>query len=581
MGKTTSNSSPPKPPEDREKPITGSDVFIEVLRQEGVELMFGYPGGVVLPLFDALFKSPIEFILSRHEQGATHMADAFARVTGKVGVVLVTSGPGACNTVTGLATAYMDSIPLVVITGQVKTPLIGNDAFQEADTTGITRPITKHNYIVKEPKDLPRIMHEAFHIARTGRPGPVVVDLPVDVSTTPMQADAARAELNLPGYRIRTEGHLRQIKRAADAINQAQRPVVYAGGGVILSDASEQLRAMVHQANLPITTTLLGLGCFDENDPLSLHMLGMHGTAYANFAIQECDLLVAIGARFDDRITGDVSHFAPHARIVHIDIDPSSISKNVKVDIPVVGDAKKILTEMIKYVEYGERKKWFAHIDQLKQTYPLTYDNSGDHIKPQYVIDEVGRQTKGRAIVCTGVGQHQMWTAQFYRFSLPRHFVTSGGLGTMGFGFPASIGAQLAHPDATVIDFDGDSSFSMTLNELPTAVENNLPVKVCVLNNGYMGMVRQWQELFYGKRYSKSYLQHPSFAKVAEAFGAVGLTATRKDEVTAIIEQMLAEKKCCIVDFHIEREENVWPMVAAGKGLHEMSGLPAGTSERV
>jgi acetolactate synthase-1/2/3 large subunit len=559
----------------------GAQVLCELLLSEGVETVFGYPGGVVLPIFDALYKSPIKFILSRHEQGATHMADAYARTTGKVGVVLVTSGPGACNTVTGIATAYMDSIPMVVITGQVKTPMIGNDAFQEADTTGITRPITKHNYIVKDAKHLARIIREAFHIARTGRPGPVLIDLPSDIATSPAPMGNGADEMDLPGYHVRTEGHLRQIMRAAEALNQAKRPVIYAGGGVILSNASEELRAMINKANVPITTTLLGLGCFDENDAKSLHMLGMHGTAYANFAVQQCDLLFAVGARFDDRITGDVKRFAPHAKVVHLDIDPSSISKSVKVDIPVVGDAKNILAEMVKYVEFQPREEWFAQIKQWKKDYPLTYDNEGSAVKPQYIIEEIGRQSKGQAIVCTGVGQHQMWTAQFYRFSLPRHFVTSGGLGTMGFGFPAAIGAQIACPDAVVIDIDGDSSFSMTLNELPTAVENNLPVKVCVLNNGYMGMVRQWQEMFYGKRYSKSYLQHPSFAKVAQAFGAIGLTATTKEQVSPAIEQMLAEKTCCVVDFHIEREENVWPMVAAGKGLHEMTGLPTSTSERV
>jgi acetolactate synthase-1/2/3 large subunit len=571
----SSSTSPP----DAEK--NGSELFCEILQEIGVDLMFGYPGGVVLPLFDALYKSPINFVLSRHEQGATHMADAYARASGKVGVVLVTSGPGATNTVTGVATANMDSIPLVVFTGQVKTPLIGNDAFQEADTTGITRPITKYNCIVEDVRDLARTIHEAFHIAKTGRPGPVVVDLPLDVSIAPAPKQDGPIKMELPGYHPRTEGHLRQIKKAAEAINAAQRPVVYAGGGVLLSGASAELNELVEKANLPITTTLLGLGCFDENDPKSLMMLGMHGTAYANFAVQECDLLIAIGARFDDRITGDVKRFAPQAQIIHIDVDPASISKSVRVHIPVVGDAKKILTELVNYVEPRERKEWFATIETWKRKYPLTYDNNGDGIKPQYVIEEVGRQTNHEAIICTGVGQHQMWTAQFYRFSRPRHFITSGGLGTMGFGFPASIGAQIARPEATVVDIDGDSSFSMTLAELATAVENKLPVKVCILNNGFMGMVRQWQELFYGKRYSKSYLQHPSFAKVAEAFGAIGYTAEKKSEVPDVIEKMLAAKKCCVVDFHVEAEENVWPMVAAGKGLHEMAGLPTESVERL
>ena len=561
--------------------ITGAQALCQALKNEGVEVIFGYPGGVVLPIFDALYRSPLRFVLSRHEQGATHMADAYARTTGKVGVVLVTSGPGATNTVTGLATAHMDSSPVVAITGQVKTHLIGNDAFQEADITGITRPITKYNCIVKDVKDLQRTVREAFYIAHTGRPGPVLIDLPADVSAAMVNPDGEGGQVDLPGYRLRSDGHLRQIQRAAEAINQAQQPVVYAGGGVIIADASAELRELVNKANLPVTTTLLGLGSFDENDPKSLQMLGMHGTAYANYAVQQCDLLIAIGARFDDRITGDISRFAPHARIVHIDIDPASISKSVKVDIPVVGDARQILAELIKLVEHRDRSEWFEAIREWKQKFPLTYDNSGQNIKPQYVIEELGRQTAGDAIICTGVGQHQMWAAQFYRFSKPRHFVTSGGLGTMGFGLPAAIGAQIAHPDQTVIDIDGDSSFSMTLNELPTAVENDLPVKVCILNNGYMGMVRQWQELFYGKRYSKSSLKHPDFAKVAQAFGAVGLTVTKKSEVPAVIEQMLAEQRCCVVDFHVEREENVWPMVAAGKGLHEMAGLPAETVERL
>ena len=574
-GSHNGDKAPPK------KMMTGAEVLCAVLLEEGVETMFGYPGGVVLGIFDVLYDSPIKFVLPRHEQGAMHMADGYARATGKVGCVLVTSGPGATNTITGLATAFMDSIPIVVLTGQVRTPLIGNDAFQEADTTGITRPVTKHNYIVKDGMDLARIVHEAFHIARTGRPGPVVVDLPADVMNSPAPLGKGPADMNLPGYRVRTAGHTRQIRRAAEAINAAQRPVVYAGGGVILANASEELRALVNKANVPITTTLLGLGCFDESDPKSLQMLGMHGTAYANFAVQECDLLVAVGARFDDRITGDISRFAPHAKVVHVDIDPTSISKNVKVHIPVVGDARGILAEMVQYVERRERKEWFGQIEAWKAKYPLTYDNSGEGIKPQYVIEELCRQSEGKAIVCTGVGQHQMWAAQFYRFSKPRHFLSSGGLGTMGYGFPASIGAQIARPDALVIDIDGDSSFSMTLNELPTIVEHNLPLKVCILNNGYMGMVRQWQELFYGKRYSKSYLQHPSFARVAEAFGAVGLTASKKEEVPSVVEKMLAEKMPCVVDFLIEREENVWPMVAAGKGLHEMEGLPAETVERL
>ena len=578
MAQGPSNS---KPESTGASARTGAQVFCDTLVSEGVETLFGYPGGVVLPIFDALYDSPINFISTRHEQGATHAADGYARATGKVGVVLVTSGPGACNTVTGLATAHMDSIPIVVFSGQVKTHLIGNDAFQEADTTGITRPVTKHNCIVKDTKDLERMIREAFYIAKTGRPGPVLVDLPVDVSTAIINSDGKKVPMDLPGYRPRTGGHIRQIKKAAEAINNAERPVIYAGGGVLLADASVELNELVQKANTPVTTTLLGLGCFDENDPKSLHMLGMHGTAYANFAVQKCDLLVAVGARFDDRITGDVKRFAPGAKIIHIDIDPTSISKSVKVDIPVVGDAKGILTELVKYVEHRDRQKWFEQIAGWKKEYPLTYDNETDLIKPQYVIEEVCRQSAGNAIVCTGVGQHQMWVAQFYRSHLPRHFLSSGGLGTMGFGLPAAIGAQIGCPDSLVVAFDGDSSFSMTLNELPTAVQQKLPIKVCILNNGHMGMVRQWQELFYERRYSKSSLEHPCFAKVAEAFGAVGLSASKKDQVEGVVKQMLAEEKCCVVDFHIEPEENVWPMVAVGKGLDEMSGLPTESIERL
>jgi len=553
----------------------------EVLQEEGVEVIFGYPGGVVLPVFDALYDSALRFVLSRHEQGATHMADGYARATGKVGVVLVTSGPGATNTVTGIATAYMDSSPLVVITGQVKTFLIGNDSFQEADTTGITRPITKHNYIVKDVRDLGRIVREAFHLARTGRPGPVVIDLPVDVSTAAAPADGGPAGMDLPGYRVQVAGHQRQIVKAAEALNAAERPVIYAGGGVIQSNAAAELRELAAKTNVPVTTTLLGLGSFDQTDARSLHMLGMHGTAYANFAVQECDLLVAIGARFDDRITGDVKRFAPRARVVHIDIDPASIAKSVKVHIPVVGDARHILTELLKHVSYRERQGWWEQIRAWQKQYPLGYEAGGEEIRPQYVIEELSRRTGGEAIICTGVGQHQMWTAQFYRFRRPRHFITSGGLGTMGFGFPAALGAQIARPEALVIDIDGDSSFSMTLQELPTAVENGLGVKVCILNNGYMGMVRQWQELFYRRRYSKSSLRHPDFAKVAEAFGAKGRRVSGTGEVGGAIEWMLGEKGCCVVDFQVAREENVWPMVAAGRGLHEMSGLPAESVERL
>jgi acetolactate synthase-1/2/3 large subunit len=552
---------------------TGAQIVIDTLIEQGAETIFGYPGGVVLPIFDKLYDAPINFIIPRHEQGGCHMADAFARVTGKVGVVIATSGPGACNLTTGIATAMMDSIPIVAITGQVRTDLIGNDAFQEADITGITRPITKHNAIVKDVNDLARTIREAFYIASSGRPGPVLIDIPVDIAIAQCDMEHAKKEIDLPGYKLRCRGHARQISMAAEAINKSERPVAYVGGGVIISNAADELRTLAKKANLPVTTTLLGLGSFDQNEPSSLDMLGMHGTAYANFAVQECDLLIAIGARFDDRVTGKVKTFAPHAKIIHIDIDPASISKNVHVDIPVVGDAKLILTDILEALEYKPRTEWFKKIADWKAKYPMRFDNNSPAIKPQYVISELSRQTKSNAIIVTGVGQHQMWTSQFYRFTRPRQLVSSGGLGTMGFGLPAAIGAQVAKPDELVVCIDGDSSFSMTLQELATAVQYQLPIKVCIMNNGYMGMVRQWQELFYGKRYSKSFLSNPNFADVARAFGATGITVEKKTDVLPAIEKMLAEKKACVVDFRIEREENVWPMVPAGKSLNEMSGL--------
>jgi len=526
----------------------------------------------VLPLFDRLYDAPINFINPRHEQGGCHMADAYARASGKVGVVIVTSGPGACNLTTGLATAMMDSVPIVALTGQVRTELIGNDAFQEADTTGITRPITKYNCIVKEVEDLARTIREAFFIASTGRQGPVVIDIPVDVEVAKCSVDGT-AEMSLPGYRVRTKGNARQISTAAWAINNSERPVLYVGGGVISANASEELRALAEKAHLPATTTLLGLGIFDQRKPESLDMLGMHGSAYANYAVQECDLLIAIGARFDDRVTGKLKSFAPRAKIVHIDIDPASISKNVRVDIPLVGDAKQILTELIKEVEFSERNQWFKKISGWKKKYPFSYDRQATSVKPQYVVEELCRQTKSEAIIATGVGQNQMWAAQFYRYIKPRQLISSGGLGTMGFGLPAAIGAQVARPEATVVDIDGDSGFNMTMTELSTAVQYNLPIKVCILNNGYMGMVRQWQELFYNKRYSNSSLSNPDYATVARAIGAVGITVDKKEDVSKAIKKMLAEKKPCVVDFRIDREENVWPMVPAGKSLNEMDGL--------
>ncbi len=551
---------------------TGAQIIVDMLIEQGVDTMFGYTGGVVLPLFDRLYDAPINFVVPRHEQGGCHMADAYARASGKVGVVVATSGPGACNLVTGLATAMMDSVPVVALTGQVRTELIGNDAFQEADTTGITRPITKYNCIVKDVKDLARTIREAFYIASTGRPGPVLIDIPVDVAVA-KYSTGGLVEMELPGYRVRTKGHTKQVSTAAEAINKSKQPVLYVGGGVIIANASEELRALAEKAHLPVTMTLLGLGSYDQRKPESLDMLGMHGAAYANYAVQECDLLIAVGARFDDRVTGKIETFAPNAKVIHIDIDPSSISKNVHVDIPVVGDAKDILGEMVKKVEYRERKRWFSKIAEWKKKFAFRYDRNSSTVKPQYVVEELCRQTKNEATITTGVGQNEMWAAQFYRFTRPRQLICSGGLGTMGFGLPAAIGAQVAKPDATVIDIDGDHSFNMTMTELATAVEHNLPIKVCILNNGYMGMVRQWQELFYNKRYSKSYLSNPDYAVVAQAMGAVGITVDNKADVPKAIKKMLAEKKPCVVDFRIDREENVWPMVPAGKSLDEMDGL--------
>jgi len=426
--------------------------------------------------------------------------------------------------------------------------------------------------IVKDVKDLQQSIREAFYIAKTGRQGPVLIDIPVDVEVAKCQMTPFNG-VNMPGYKPQAKGHHRQIKMAAEMINKSERPVLYVGGGVITANASDELRAFAQKANVPVTMTLLGLGAYDQMRPESLDMLGMHGTAYANYAVQECDLLIAVGARFDDRVTGKLKTFAPNAKFIHIDIDPASISKNVNVQIPVVGDAKYILGEMTKEVQHKDRKEWFAKIADWKKRFPLQYDTKSPNIKPQYVIEQIWEATKDNAIIVTGVGQHQMWTAQFYKHSRPRHFITSGGLGTMGFGLPAAIGAQVAKPDALVIDIDGDSSFNMTMAEICTAVQYELPVKVCIINNGYMGMVRQWQELFYGKRYSKSSLQNPEFAAVAQAFGAVGMMVDKKSEVKSAIAKMLKEKKPCVVDFHVEREENVWPMVPTGKSLHEMDGL--------
>jgi len=550
---------------------TGAKILFEVLRQEGVEVLFGYPGGSVIPIFDALHDEPdIRFVLTRHEQGAGHAADGYARASGRPGVCIATSGPGATNLTTALATANFDSVPMVAITGQVKTHLIGNDAFQEADTTGITRPITKHNILVKDVDELAHCLKAAFHIATTGRPGPVLVDIPVDV-TTSTSDKPVDADVRLPGYRPHTEGNMRQIKLAAEAVNQAQRPVIYAGGGIIIAEASDLLRQLAEKANIPVTTTLLGLGCFPETSPLSLRMLGMHGTAYANYAVMESDLLIAIGARFDDRITGDIAKFAPDARIIHVDIDPSSISKNIKVHIPVVGDARKVLEKLLPLVKFAERRDWFARIDAWKKKNPLTYGPEG--LRPQYVIEQIDALSPDDTVICTEVGQNQMWAAQFYRFTQPRTFLSSGGLGTMGYGFPAAIGAQIACPGRTVVDVAGDGSIQMNIQEMATAVQNELPVNVCILNNGYLGMVRQWQELFYNRRYAGTPLPgNPDFVKLAEAYGAVGLRVTDRTDVADALKEAFGSPKTCVIDFVVEPEENVFPMVPAGEAINRMIG---------
>lgn len=552
--------------------LKGANILIESLLKEKVEVMFGYPGGAVLPTFDALYEAPIKFILTRHEQAAAHAADGYARATGKVGVCIATSGPGATNLVTGIATAYMDSVPIVAITGQVKTNLIGNDAFQEADVTGITRPVTKHNYLVKDVNDLARIIKEAFHIARSGRPGPVLIDLPSDV--TLMEAEFEYpAEVDIRSYKPTYIGHPGQIKKAAKAIKESKRPVIYAGGGVIISGASDELLRLVEKTQIPVTTTLLGLGAFPETHLLSLKMLGMHGTVYANHAIMESDLIIAIGARFDDRVTGKLDAFAPHAKIIHIDIDPSSVSKNVDVDIPIVGDAKNVLEVLNKIVQAPDTEKWLEQIVEWKKNYPLGYKD-GDSIKPQYVVEQIYEATKGEAIIVTEVGQNQMWAAQYYKYTKPRTFISSGGLGTMGYGFPASIGVQIGLPDKVVFDIAGDGSIQMNIQELATAVGNKLPVNIAILNNCYLGMVRQWQELFYKKRYSYTCLKAggPDFVKLAEAYGAVGMRITKKEEVRPAIEKAIATDNTVVLDFHVEEEENVFPMVPTGEAINRMIG---------
>jgi acetolactate synthase-1/2/3 large subunit len=557
---------------NKEIDMNGSQILLECLKKEGVDIVFGYPGGVVLPLFDALYaEKAINLVLVRHEQGAAHMADGYARSTGKVGVCLATSGPGATNLVTGIATAYMDSIPMVALTGQVATSLIGNDAFQEADITGITRPIVKHNYIVKDIKDLAQTIKNAFHIASTGKPGPVLVDLPKDVFTSEMDFTSYPSHPNLRGYKPVCEGNKLQIKKAVEMIEKAERPLLYVGGGVVLSGASEELMKLVEKTEIPVTTTLMAMDAFPSDHKLNLGMLGMHGTRCANYAVQESDLLIAVGARFDDRVTGKVADFAPHAKIIHIDIDPTSISKIVKVDVPVVGDAKNILKEITSQIKKMEHKDWVKQTEEWSKEFPLTYRDSETEIKPQYVVEKIAELTKGEAIITTEVGQNQMWAAQFSKFKKPRTFLTSGGLGTMGYGFPAAIGAQAGNPDKLVIDIAGDGSIQMNIQELATAVKYNYPVKIVILNNGWLGMVRQWQELFFGKRYSSTFIEDSvDFVKLAEAYGAKGYRIEKKADVEKTLKEAFAHKGLVIMDFKTSREENVWPMVPTGAALHSM-----------
>jgi len=556
--------------------LSGAQIMMEVLKEEGVDTIFGFPGGVVIDLFDELAKTDIRRILVRHEQGAVHAADGYARASGKTGVCLVTSGPGATNTVTGIATAYMDSIPLVVFTGQVPTQLIGNDAFQEVDIVGITRPCTKHNYLVKSAEEFPRIIKEAFYLARSGRPGPILVDVPKDVTKEIFDYTPIK-EVRLKSYNPTYNPNMKQLRKAVGLIKESERPVIFAGGGIILSRAAAELTEFARKTQIPVTTSLMGLGAFPGTDPLWLGMIGMHGTYRANMSTGACDLIVSIGVRFDDRVTGKTDAFASQAKIVHIDIDPTSIRKNIPVTIPIVGDCKvslRLLNELIDEAGLediaAKRKKWLAQIEDWKSTNPLAYKQE-DTIKPQFVVEKLYELTKGEAIITTEVGQNQMWAAQYYHFKQPNHFITSGGLGTMGFGLPAAIGAQMACPDKLVIDIAGDGSIQMNIQEMATAVQCCLPVKVAILNNAYLGMVRQWQELFYGKRYVCTDMDcAPDFVKLAEAFGAVGLRASKPEEVEAVIKEGLSIPQPVIMDFRVDREESVYPMVPAGAPITEM-----------
>jgi acetolactate synthase I/II/III large subunit len=559
--------------------MSGARALVKSLENEGVKHIFGYPGGRLISVHHELHESKkIQHLLMRHEQVAAHAADAYARATGKVGVCMATSGPGATNLVTGIANAYMDSIPMVAITAQVGSMDIGTDAFQEADITGITLPIVKHSYLVKDATEIPRIVKEAFYIASTGRPGPVLIDLPSDMSMSQIEYDA-NPEMSLPGYKPTFKGHSKQVKAAAKMILASRQPVIYAGGGVILSNAAAELTALAHITRIPATVTLMGKGAIPETDELSLGMLGMHGTAYANHAISESDLIIAVGARFDDRVTGKLSTFAPNAKIIHIDVDPAEIGKNVKVDVPIVGDAKQILTELNKELKTDmaglNSLPWAAWHDKIvawKERHPLSYKSDGE-LLPQYVIEQINEVTKDiDAVITTGVGQHQMWAAQYIKTTKPRTFISSGGLGTMGFGVPSALGAQVGRPEAVVFDIDGDGSFQMVSQDMATATAYDLPVNICILNNQWLGMVRQWQELFWDKRYAYTDLTPgmPDFMKLAEAYGAVGIRVTKPEEVKPALKRAMKSKKPCILEFVITGEQGVFPMVPPGKGLQDM-----------
>jgi len=551
-------------------PKSGAEIIIKSLQEEGVDAIFGYPGGQIIPFYDALYDSNLKHYLVRHEQGAAHAADGYARATGKPGVCVATSGPGATNLVTGIATAYMDSVPLIALTGQVPCELLGRDSFQEVDITGITLPITKNNYLVKDIKDLAKTIKEAFHIATTGRPGPVLIDLPKNVQVNKTKFNYPE-NVHLKGYKPTVEGNKGQISNAAKMIGESRKPVIYVGGGVVISGAEAELYRLAELTLCPVTTTLMGKGAFPETHPMSLGMLGMHGTRAANYAVSECDLLIAVGARFDDRVTGKIDEFAPNAKVIHIDIDPAEIGKNVQIDIPIVGDVKKVLAEINEKLEQSLASDWQDKIAKWKAKHPLKYETKGS-LKPQFIIEQIYDVTKGEAIIVTEVGQNQMWAAQHYKYTKPRTFISSGGLGTMGYGFPAAIGAKIGCPDATVIDIAGDGSFQMNIQELATAVYYNIPVIVVILNNSYLGMVRQWQEIFYDRRYSCTDITGPDFVKVAEAYGAMGIRVTEAKEVKPALKKAIAAKRPVVIDFVVEREENVFPMVPPGGAIHKMLG---------